>query len=255
LELRRYLSILRRRIVLIALTVAIAVAFAIVSTDRTQEYTAQTTLYIGAKSFGLDNGSAGAISGDQAVGFNQLIRTFATMIRSIPIAEDAVNRTGLPRSAASVVAQTAAIPVPQTNILLIKVNDPDPAVAQGLAIGVAEAFVAKIGQLEPGSPTSEGGLPAAPVTIFERAQLPTSPSTNSSTSNIVTAALFGLLLSTGLVLLIEYLDITVKSRDDAEYRLELPVLGIVPLLPLDPSTTRPHAEGSRRDDLDLVRDA
>jgi capsular polysaccharide biosynthesis protein len=81
------------------------------------------------------------------------------------------------------------------------------------------------------------------------------PSTSSSTSNIVTAALFGLLLSTALVLLIEYLDITVKSREDAEARLELPVLGIVPELPLDPASTRGRAETTRRHDLGLVHDA
>jgi capsular polysaccharide biosynthesis protein len=255
LELRRYLTILRQRVVLIALTIAVAVAFTVTTADRTKTYAAQSTLYVGANSFSVDDTTPGArISGDQLSGIAQLMNTFATMIKSIPVAEDAVNLTGVPRSAAAVVSHTLAVPVEGTNLLSIVVFDVEPGVAQALATGVAEAFVAKLGQLDPRKPT-EGAIPNAPVRIFDRAHLPTVPIGGAPTSNVITAALFGFLVSTGLVLLVEYLDITLKSRDDAERRLELPVIGIVPVLPLDPSTTRQRTQSFKREDLGLVVDA
>jgi hypothetical protein len=53
------------------------------------------------------------------------------------------------------------------------------------------------------------------------------------------SAIFGLLASVALVLLLDYLDLTVKTADDLERRSGLPVLGVIPLVPgieLDSST-------------------
>jgi capsular polysaccharide biosynthesis protein len=174
------------------------------------------------------------------------------MIDSDPIAQDAIQLTGIAKSSNAVVAETFAGPVPNTNILQILVTDRDPSAAQALATGVAQAFVNKISVLEPSTQT-EGVVPQAPVRIFERAKLPTVPSGSSLVTSVVTAALVALAVAVGAVLLAEYLDITIKSPEDAESRLELPVLGIVPVLPLDERTTarRPPARG----DIGLVRDA
>jgi capsular polysaccharide biosynthesis protein len=148
-----------------------------------------------------------------------------------------------------------AVPIKDTNILVIVVTDTDPAVAQALSIGLAEAFVTKISELEPGKPLGEGDLPTAPARIFERAKLPVAPQKESLLTGLIVAALLGLLLSGGAVLLVEYLDITVKTVDDAERRLGLPVLGVVPQLALDPSTTLRRPPTGRRKEIGLVRDA
>lgn len=256
MELRRYLAILRRALPLIALTVVVAVAVSIGTADRSTRYTASTTLYVGANTFSASTNSFDPnLSADQQAGLTRLIKTFAVMVDSIPIAADALDRTHQPRSAASVVAETSVIALPETNILQIKVVDADPRVAQSLSIGLAEAFVQKISQLEPGQKLGEGDLPTAPATIFERAPLPVVPEKADLLPRVFTAALFGLLFSGGLALLVEYLDITVKSVDDAERRLELPVLGIVPQLVLDPSTTLRRPPTARREEIGLVRDA
>jgi capsular polysaccharide biosynthesis protein len=237
---------------LIILTVVVAVGITALTADTRKQYVAHSTLYIGANSFSA--GPGGNLSGDQANAITQLIRTFSVMIDSDAIAQDAITRTGLPRSANGVVNQTVVQPVKDTNLLVIAVGDPDPVVAQSLATGIAEAFVSKIGELEPGRDT-EGAIPNAPVRIFERAKLPTFPTTSSTTGDLIFAGLLGLLASVALVLLVEYLDITVKSSDDAEARLDLPVLGVIPRLSLDPKRTVHGLQGPRRDDLGLVRDA
>jgi capsular polysaccharide biosynthesis protein len=40
---------------------------------------------------------------------------------------------------------------------------------------------------------------------------------------------FGLLMGIGFVVLLEYLDLTIRSADDAQQRLQLPALGAIPL--------------------------
>ena len=51
--------------------------------------------------------------------------------------------------------------------------------------------------------------------------------------NVIVASIFGLLVAAILAFLLEYLDITVKTAADAERRLELPVLGIIPYVRQD----------------------
>jgi capsular polysaccharide biosynthesis protein len=246
---------LRRRVLLILLTVAVAVGFTIATADNTVRYTAQSTLYVGANTFAATGTFDPNLSADQQQGFARVIQTFAIMIRSAPIASAALETTGVPRSANRVVAETAAVPIKDTNILVIVVTDTDPAIAQALSIGLAEAFVAKITELEPGKAPAEGDLPTAPARIFERAKLPVAPQKESVLTNIIIAGLLGVMLSAGAVLLVEYLDVTVKSVEDAERRLELPVLGVVPQLALDPSTTLRRPPTGRRKEIGLVRDA
>jgi len=237
-EIRRYLTMLRRRAVFIALVMVAAVTAAFAAADGSSTYLATSTIYVGASSFEFDAGRDTNLSGDRAAGLERLIATFATMIDSETIAQQALEATGEPRSATAVVGATTAAPIPETNVLAVSVEDPDPAVAQALSTAMAESFISRIRDLEPGGTVGEGELPSAPAAIFERAKLPTVPQTQPVISSLIVAALFGFLLAAGGVLLVEYLDITVKTGDDAERRLELPVLGVIPLFENDVPAVR-----------------
>lgn len=65
------------------------------------------------------------------------------------------------------------------------------------------------------------------LTIVEPASLPTSPVSPNSLITIATATLGGLVLALAAILLLEYLDDTIKSKEDVERVLNLPTLGVV----------------------------
>ena len=136
MELRRYLGILRRRIVLIVITVVAAVGAAWIGTPQNSPYTATATLYIGARQLLNPNGS---LINDYLTGIQRITLTYSEMIKSDPIAEDALKRTGLQRSTDNLVNATNAKPELNTQLLHISVSDPNPAVAQQLANAVAES--------------------------------------------------------------------------------------------------------------------
>lgn len=251
MELRRYATILWRRRLLIALAMVVAMAFTAATAERTITYTARSTIYVGANSFAPDDGDTN-LSGDQATGLGQVIRTFATMIVSTSVAAEAIDLTGVPRSPSGVVSSTSATQIPGTNILAIEVRDPDPAIAQTLATGMAQAFVGKIAEIEPGQPLREGDVPRAPAQIFERATVSTNPTSTPLLSALFVAAFVGFVGSSALVLLAEYLDITVKSPIDAEQRLNLPVLGVVPVLALDPRHLSRHLRAAAEAELETA---
>jgi capsular polysaccharide biosynthesis protein len=226
-ELRRYLAILRRRLVLIVVTVIGAMAAAGAATPRTPHYAATAVIYAGPRSYSL-NTSGPANNADVLQGINGVLTTFTKMIGSEPIAAEAVSTTGVGRSPARVVGQTSVTIEPSTQLLDVQVKDTDPSVAERLANGVADAFVTRVQTLQPDATATQGTAPAVPAYVFQRAKSPTSPESNGLMRNVGLAGLFALVLSVGLAFLLEYLDVTIKGPDDIEHELELPVLAIVP---------------------------
>jgi len=68
------------------------------------------------------------------------------------------------------------------------------------------------------------------VWVVEKAEKPVSPVKPKKSLNILLGIIVGLFGGTGLAFFIDYLDNTIKSPDEVEARLGVPVLGIVPLL-------------------------
>jgi capsular polysaccharide biosynthesis protein len=227
LELRRYLSILRTRVWFIVATVVLATLAGYAASSAPPKYVAQTTIYVGSRAIALDP-AAGELSNDRATAIQLLVLTFSKMIDSEPIARQAAAELGIDRSARSIVEATDATPEPGTQLLYITVEDSDAAMAQDLANGLAEVFVQAVQEFEPGD--LEGAVPRLPAYVFERAELPTEPVPTDQVKTILLSAVFGLLVSAGVAFLFDYLDVTIRTADDVERRLELPVLGVIPAL-------------------------
>ena len=68
------------------------------------------------------------------------------------------------------------------------------------------------------------------VWVVEEARTPMFPSTQGPKRTIMLGLVASLMAGVGLAVLLEYLDNTVKTAEDAENRLEIPVLGMVPFL-------------------------
>jgi capsular polysaccharide biosynthesis protein len=220
MELRRYVSIIRRRSVLILAVVAAALVAGWLITPRTDSYTASTTLYVGSAA--IDRGQ---VSGDRVVGFDRVIKTFTAMLPSEKVARDGIEEAGVDRSAASVSGSTQAVQVENTNLIRLSVSDSNPADARALARGIADAFVQQINEVEPSSDQAN-----QVISVYEPAQTPSAPDPSNLPRNLALAGLLALVVAGGLVSLLEHLDLSFRSIDDVERRLELPVLGVIPAL-------------------------
>jgi capsular polysaccharide biosynthesis protein len=227
MELRRYLSVLRRRIVLIVLCTVVAAAAGWFRTPTEPTYAVQAVIYVGARQLTVSNG--GQLSSDPLVAAERITATFAEMLDSRPIAEEAIAMLGLDRSPEQVVGQTSTSTTEGTQLLRIRVTDADPDVARDLANAMADAFVAKVQTFEPGLPAEPGDVPALPAYVFERATTPQVPEPLGLQRNVAVAGLFGFLAAVAAAFLLEYLDLTFRSVSDLEQRMGLPVLGVIPM--------------------------
>ncbi|MDY6901224.1 MAG: polysaccharide biosynthesis tyrosine autokinase [Cyanobacteriota bacterium] len=69
------------------------------------------------------------------------------------------------------------------------------------------------------------------IRIIESAKVPESPSSPKKTVVLAVATVFGGILATGVILLLELMDNTLRDAGEAEELLNLPLLGVLPRLP------------------------
>jgi polysaccharide biosynthesis transport protein len=69
------------------------------------------------------------------------------------------------------------------------------------------------------------------ISIIEKAIAPTEPSSPKRSVVLVLAGVFGALLGTSVILILEVLDNTLRDASEAEELLKLPLLGVLPRLP------------------------
>jgi succinoglycan biosynthesis transport protein ExoP len=96
----------------------------------------------------------------------------------------------------------------------------------------------------------EDGVPRTPVEVIEPAEAPPEnrPVSPNLLLNVLLSILLGVVAGVGLAYFIEYLDTSVKTVDDVERYLGLPVLGVIPqkVRPLsEEGVESPHAEAYR----------
>ena len=89
--------------------------------------------------------------------------------------------------------------------------------------------------------TMQRSMPMNPARIWERAEPAAGPSKPNVMLNMMLAVVVGLIVGVGLAFFLEYLDTSVKTMEDVENFLQVPVLAVVPknisLLLRDPNAT------------------
>ncbi len=75
-----------------------------------------------------------------------------------------------------------------------------------------------------------GGLISSNIRIIDKAEIPIKPVRPKIKLNILLSVVLGLLFGGGLSFFFEYLDNTVKTTDDIERYINLPLLGLIPAI-------------------------
>ena len=105
-----------------------------------------------------------------------------------------------------------------TEILKITIKDNDPELAALIANTEAEIFKQEINDM----------MKVDSVSTIDVAKVPGSPVAPNKVMNIAIATVLGMMVSVGLVFVLEFLDRTYKTPSDIERQLGLPILGAIP---------------------------
>ncbi|WP_196049098.1 YveK family protein [Clostridium saudiense] len=151
--------------------------------------------------------------------YQQLLQTYAQAIQT----KDLVNRaiSGLSYDeleTKNILEKLTVNPITSTQILEIKYKSKNPNEAKEVLKNITDEFIVVAKDL----------VPNGNVRVIEEVELPEEPVSPNKIMNIAIAFLLGLMVSVGLVFLLEYLDNTYKNKDQLEKDLGIPVLGAIP---------------------------
>lgn len=217
ISLQELLQVLKKRLFLIiTITLAaVAVSAAVSYFVLTPVYEVKTTMmaYGADKKLESDSNSLTEIQTNL-----KLINTYNDLIKSDKILEKVLNELELDMTMGQLARKINVSNNKESHVIYISVKDTDPYRAAEIANMTAQIFEKEIQQEMNASikqwsraKVSENQAPVEPKPLL----------------NIAIAAVIGLMLGVGLAFLLEFLDNTIKTEQDIENTLELPVIGVI----------------------------
>lgn len=178
-------------------------------------YEASTKLFVGKE----ENSEEVYNSNDIAM-YQKLLKTYSETIKTRDLLTSAIKDSKYDLEVGAVSSALTVVPVADTQILQIKYQSKDPKEAEIVLKAISNNFIKTAKEL----------VPNGNVRTIEAVEMPEKPVSPNKMMNIAIAFLLGLMVSVGLVFLLEYLDNTYKTKEQLEKELELPVLGVIPTL-------------------------
>lgn len=210
---------LKKRWRLIALiTIAATLVSAILSFFVIKpQYEASTKLFIGKQ----ENQENNAYNNSDVMMYQQLMKTYAELVKTSDLVNKAVKSANLDynrEKIKGILENITATPSADTQILDLSYKGGNPKEVLKITEAITDEFISESKEL----------IPNGNVQVIQKPQLPEKPVSPNKTLNILIAFVLGLMVGIGVVLLLEYLDNTFKSREDLENTLELPIIGTIP---------------------------
>ncbi|WP_209315226.1 YveK family protein [Soehngenia longivitae] len=217
ISLKEVLFILKKRIKLILSLFLIAVLLSSIISIFVldKEYQANTTLMVGRPK---DYASDANIQYNELLLNQKLVSTYGELIKTRAVAEEVIDNLNLDISYEQYKGKVNVSLVKDTELIQIIVKDNDPSVARIIADETANVFMDKVQEI----------MKVDNVHVIDKAEIPTQPVSPNVILNIAIAAVLGLMIGVFLSFLLEFLDNTIKTPEDVEKYLNLPVLGSIP---------------------------
>lgn len=216
IHLKEMLRVLKKRIgLIIILTTLAMVASGVISYFvLTPIYQASTQLLVNKAQSEQTVYNPGEVQTNL-----QLVNSYSVIMKSPAILDKVIQQLNLDLTADQLNEKMTVSSEQDSQVVNLTVEDPDPQMASKMANVTAQVFQEEIVSLM--NVDNVNILAAAKV---EENPVPIKP---KPLLNIAVALVLSLIAGVGMALLLEHLDNTIKSEQDLERRLQIPVLGTV----------------------------
>ena len=185
------------------------------SLTQTPEYEASTKILVGQER-GI------SVAPSDAMGLLQLTQTMAEGVSSRPVAETAIRQQNLRMTPEDLLGENLNVEqVPNTQFILVTYTDTNPERARRVANAIGEAFSERVSDVS----SSANSITAS---VWDPAVTPDEPVGPDPIRNGFLALALGLMVGVGLAFLLEYLDDTWRSAEEAEWISGVPTFGVIP---------------------------
>lgn len=215
IDLLEVLSVVRQHIlvILLATILAAAVGFGVSRFVMVPQYEASALMIVNTR-----QDTSANVTSDQINSATKLVSTYSIIIKSDTVLQQVINNLGLNLTYQELHDRVTVSAVDDTQVMQITVRSDNPEWARQVC--------EQITQISPNVILES--VEAGSVKLISQASANPDPVSPSVPRNTAVAALLGLVLSMGIVILREMLDNKIKSEDDIRKYLELPVIGVIP---------------------------
>jgi len=207
-----------RRKLQIILIILIFIEIGYLYTTRyvTPMYSAKTTLILASSENNTTNTSS--IASEVTVN-SRLVSTYSELIKSENVLGDVISNLGINITLEDLRNNINVVATSNTALIDINVINEKAEDAAKIANEIANVFTKKISEI----------YNINNVQIVNEATVPTSPSNIHHKKDIVIFALLGVAMATIYVIIASMLDNTIKSSEEIERMLDLPILVSIPM--------------------------
>lgn len=155
----------------------------------------------------------------------QLINTYNVVIKSPAILDKVIEKEKLNMTSGALNGMVSVASEQNSQVVNITVQNEDPKKAAAIANSIATTFQEEIPNI----------MNVDNVSVLTKAQVGENPSPikPQPVLNMAIAFVVGIMAGVGFAFLLEYLDNTIKTEQDIENQLGLPVLGAITTINMD----------------------
>lgn len=218
MELRDYITVLRKGwaliLVLALVGVAAAAGFSIL---KTPQYSASSQVFVSTETSGSASDLAQGNTFTQ-----QRVLTYSNLVSTPIVLLPVISSLKLDMTAAQLAELVSADAPTSTTLITITVTDADPVQAADIANATSQSLTNVVQDIES---TDANGQATVKLTRVQEAQVPSKPVSPNVPVNVVLGLLVGLALGVGIAVLRETLDNRVRTEEDVEKITTAPIVG------------------------------
>ncbi|KQO62330.1 polysaccharide biosynthesis tyrosine autokinase [Curtobacterium sp. Leaf261] len=218
MELRDYITVLRKGWVLILVLALVGVAAAAgYSIVKQPEYAASAQVFVSTET----SGSAADLAQGNTF-TQQRVLTYSNLVTTPIVLLPVISSLKLDMTAGELATLVSADAPLNTTLITINVTDTDPVQAADIANATSQSLTNVVQNIES---TSENGGSTVKLTRVQEAQVPSAPVSPNVPVNVILGLLVGLALGVGIAVLRETLDNRVRTEQDVERISDAPIVG------------------------------
>lgn len=216
IDLREYLSIIKKKWFIMAILCVVCVAASTVYSFFIAKpvYQAETTLIVKTEKTEGTN----TVTSDQIKTTQQLAVTYGEIIKSRKVLDDVIKNLDLDESYGQLSGKISVSTVSDTQLIKVSVQDTNKSNAAKIANEIPKVFAKEAIRI----------ADANGVEVIDKAQTPVNPVSPNKKMNILIAGVLGVMIGLFIIFIIEFLNTKIKTPQDIEKELGLPLLGVIP---------------------------
>ena len=215
IDLKELFGELLEHWIFIAVTTLIAAVAGLLVTKLliTPQYEAKVNMIVNSR-----QDSTGSLTNDNITSSKNLVSTYAVILKSNIILDEVIEELQLEDTYEQLSARITVEAIDSTQVMRVSVTYPEPIVAYQI--------VEKLVEIAPG--VIVDAVEAGSCKVVSNVTVGEDPVSPSTKKNVVLAALIGMVLSAGIVVLKSLFQNHIADDEDVAKYLGLPVLSVIP---------------------------